>query len=500
MIATSKIIEIINSYSKQLESSGLLLRAFVSNKQLIGAIKTYAKGVNPNSIIAVFDNTLSCNGEEGIIFTTSAMYFSVVDVPGISVKCAMLRYMDIVNALISSSKMSDYSSVAQIDIKNLPYEYYRITSRTIKKTPFVAVINGIVNLAKEGYDFESDRTVSLINVRNYLNDRDSYMRAVFNRINNGEKLYDTKCWVTDSMGLTPMHYCIAMNDTRNAYRIVSKTMKMVSDVYLKNQPFGIYNYCMGIAMTGITSENTALFAELFRYTDDMQALEKKRKIAYSKEKTKEVAKFLWDSLTEAAQNAAIEQENQKADYVYSRIKQQEKREEQARKSSNYAEWLKEHEKLDRMKQKADEMFNAPEEKYDEYDDSEEFEECFGESDDYSDAYEEESSYEIAEDDDSSLVTSEEIEQRMSQLIYNHIDVCNEKLAELETAYHNSSSDVDPRYPIVKELIANGSKIGERLNASADELSLICVKFKYFYVQKSFIERYPLLKDFEVKED
>lgn len=512
MIATSKIIEIINSYSKQLESSGLMSRAFVTNKQLIGAIKTYAKGVNPDSIIAMFDNTLSCSGEEGIVFTTSAIYFSVVDVPGISVKCAMLRYMDMVNASIVSKKLSDFSSVAQIDIKNLPYEYYRITNRTIKKEPFIAILNEIRELITEGYEFENDRAVSIANVRNYLNERDSYMKNIYSKISNGEKLYDVKSWVTDSVGLTPMHYCIAMNDTRNAYRLVSKTMKKVSDLYLKNQPFGIYNYCMSLVMTGITDEKITLFAELFRYTDEMQALERKRKIAKAKETTKEVAKYLWDSLMETTQNAAIEQENQKADYVYSRIDQQEERVQELRRRVDkdpmlYGEWITAQNKLDRMREKADEMFGCPDddcdknsyadEYIDEYED-EETEEFFEEEDDS--FYEEDSDYEIAEDDYSSLVTSEAIEQHMTQLIYGHIDDCTISLNELNEAYNNQSKDVDPRFPIIKELISDSSKIGERLNGTTEELSLICIKMKYFWVQKYFLERYPSLKEYEVKGD
>lgn len=506
MIATNRIIEIVNSHSKQLESSGLLLRAFISNKQLIGAIRTFAKGVNPDSIIAMFDNTLSCNGEEGIVFTTSAIYFSVVDVPGMSVKCAMLRYIDMENAAISNGKLSDFSSVAQINIKNLPYDYYRITNRTIKKGPFVSILNEIIDLIVKGYEFETDRAVSIANVRNYLSERDSYMRTIYDKISNEEKLYDVKTWVTDSMGLTPLHYCIALNNTKNAYRIVSKTMKKVSDLYLKNQPFGIYNYCMSLAMTGINDDNIALFAELFRYTDEMQILERKRKIAKAKETTKEVAQFVWDSLMEAAQNAAIEQENQKADYVNSRIDQQEERVQKLRKQvekdpMKYGEWMKAQNKLDSMRKKADEMFCAPDDEYDENEYStDEMDECFDEEDDACEFYEEASDYEIAEDDYSSLVTSEEIEQHMSQLIYSHIDKCNSSLDNLDKAYKNENKDVDPRYPIIKEMMRNGHKIGERLYGEHEELSFLCIKLKYFWVQKSFLERYPLLKEYEVKGD
>lgn len=510
MIATSKIIEIVNSYSKQLESSGLLLRAYVSNKQLIGAIKTYAKGVNPDSIVAMFDNTLSSSGEEGIVFTTSAIYFSVVDVPDISVKCAMLRYVDMVSASISNSKLSDFSSVAQISIRNLPYEYYQITNRTIKKGPFVSILNEIINLNAEGYEFENDRAVSIVNIRNYLNERDCYMKNIYSKISKGEKLYEIKGWMTDSAGLTSMHYCIAMNDTKNAYRILSKTMKKVSDLYLKNQPFGIYNYCMNLAMAGITDEKITLFAELFRYTDEMQVLEKKRKIAKTKETTKEVAKYLWDSLMESAQNAAIEQENQKADYVYSRIDQQEERVQELRNRVDedpmlYGEWMKAQNKLDKMREQADQMYGCPDDDYDEagYSDEyidEEVEEYFEEDTDSCEVYEDDSDYEIAEDDYSSLVESENIEQHMSQLIHNHIDDCIISVDELNEAYNNHSKDVDPRFPIIKELMSDSSKIGERLNGTSEELSLICIKLKYFFVQKYFLELYPSLKEYEVKGD
>ena len=106
----------------------------------------------------------------------------------------------------------------------------------------------------------------------------------------------------------------------------------------------------------------------------------------------------------------------------------------------------------------------------------------------------------AEDDYSSLVTSEKIEQQMSRLIYGHIDDCIISLNELNEAYTSQSRDVDPRFPIIKELMSDSSKIGERLNKSPEELSLVCIKLKYFWVQKYFLERYPSLKEYEVKGD
>lgn len=508
MIATNKIIEIINSYSKELESSGILSRAIVSNSQLIGAIKSYARGVNPDAIIAMFDNTLSCNGEEGIVLTTSAIYFSVIDVPGMSVKCAMLRYADIINASISTEKKSDFSCVAQIDIKNLPYEYYRVTSKTIKKHPFISILNEIRNLVNQGYEFENDHKASIYNVRNYLYERDVYMKKIYNRLLNGEGLYDVKCWMIDSMGLTPMHYCIAFNDKDNAYRIMSKTMKRNVDVYLKNQPFGIYNYCMNLAMAGITDDNTPLFAELYRYTDKLKLLEKKRKIASAKETTKKVAKFIWDSLMEAAQEAAMQEENNKSNYVYGKIDEQEERVKKLRNQVNkdpmlYRKWMQEQERLDRMKKKADDMFGTSDDSYD-YEDS--YEEEF--DDNYEEEFEDETSYdcddsaddstyEVAEDDYSSLVTVEEIEQFIVNTIYEHIDNCKMALEDLKEAY-NESKEVDPRFPIINDMMADKDKIGLRLNSNLDDLSLICIKFKYFYVQKSIFDLYPSLKEFEVK--
>ena len=505
MNATEKIIEIITSYSKELESSGLLSRALVSNQQLIGAIKSFAKGVNPDAIIAMFDNTPSCNGEEGIVFTTSAIYFSVVDVSGMSIKCAMLRYVDIVSASISSDKLSDFLNVVQINIKNLPYDYYKVTSWVIKKTPFVSLINEIHQLADAGYVYESDHIGSMINIRNYLCERDDYMKTVYTKICNGENLSGVRGWVTDSIGLTAMHYCIAMNDIKNARRIISKTMKNNAQVYLINQPFGIYNYCMTLAMAGLEEEKISLFGELFMYTDEMKKLEKKRKYASAKETIKEVAQFMWDSLVKTVQNNA-ERAIACAD---SEIEQQEKYvqnlEEKADDLMSRERLRKEQERLDQMKNRADEIrFKndriAGMENQSKY--STDYDETFEETGEAVEGryenFNDESEYKIAEDDYSSLVTVEEIEERMKRLVLDHIDECERALEQLKNAYNHGDQDIDPRFPIINELMSKQGTIGDRLNADANALCLLHIKFKYFFVQKTFLERFPSLKAYEVQ--
>lgn len=492
MSVSKQLIDIINKYEMELESSGFLQRAYITNQQLVGAIKTFAKGVNPDAILGMIDNSLNNSGVEGILWSTSAIYFSVVDVPNYSVKHAMLRYEDILQSHISQKKLSDFSSVAQIDIKNLPYEYYRITSLTVRKTPFVAMLNDIADIAMTGESFEADNKPSIENVKNYLHVKDEYMLRLYSCLAAGEKVNDIRVNITDSMGLTPMHYCITMMDEANANRIIKKTIKYNADMYIKNQPYGIYNYCMDLIMAG--GERDGLFYRLFLATDEMATLEKKRKITSAKETTvqiiKDVGQALWDNLNEQSEKM----QEQRSEYVNKCIDQQTENVERARREvekdpMKYSQLQQAQMKLDRMKAKADELLgNGDESDYEEFSDyseDENIEDDFVEEDN-------DNSYEMSEDDYSNLINADMIASKMIEKSKEYFDECCREFASYETDYENDSSNVDPRFPIIKKLMKQSDEIGKRIEESD---VLLNIKFKYFLVPQRYIDEFPKLKQF-----
>lgn len=520
MKATRELLNIIESFRRELEASGFVVRAFISNTQIFGAIKTYVKGVNPDAIVAMIDNSLSNDGKEGIVFTTSAIYFSIVETPDNVVQHAMLRYEDIVDAQIVTSKTSDYSNVVCLKIRNLPYEYYKITSKTIKKTPFANMINDIKNLVDSGYIFETDHEVSLVNVRNYLQQRDTYMKGVLDNIRSSKKPYNIRVNSTDALGLTPLHYCIALRNYAFAEKILKTTMKKNADMYLKNQPYGIYNYCMSLTMTGDVindKEKLQLFKDIYLYSDELAVLEKRRKRAKTKETVKKAAKevgqFTWDYLN----GQAIKYAAQRADYIaqreseiYDKLDEQASRVEAARRKvdkdpMNYGEWIKEKNKLDRMQEKADEImgtgasndYDDYEESYEDYDDGLEVE---NEIEDYSEYEDEYSTYEISADDGSSLVDSEQIREKMLEILEKHIVSCKERLFSYDEDLQKEGNSVDPRFRVIKKVMSNEDELGNRLNADFTDKILICIKYKYFLIPSEYLDEFPELKCYVCREE
>ena len=90
----------------------------ISNNQLYGALTTYARGVNPNSVIGLSDPTDELSGKEGILFSTSAVYFSDADMPNGKHGFVMIMYRDITGAEASGKLLN---ASIEISVKNLPF-------------------------------------------------------------------------------------------------------------------------------------------------------------------------------------------------------------------------------------------------------------------------------------------------------------------------------------------------------------------------------------------
>ncbi len=213
----------------------------ISNNQIYGALTTYARGVNPNSVIGLSDPTDDLSGKEGILFSTSAFYFSDADFPNGKHGNGMIMYRDITGASASGSLLS---ACIEISVKNLPFQSIVIKDMTLNMEPLADVIGHIIDFLADGYEAESDRKPSLPAIKYYMNKRESIMCTVYQNILDNVAIPKEYCSCMDGLGLTPLHYCLLIGHEAMAVTIAKETGKYYKDIYIDGQPTGLYNYCL----------------------------------------------------------------------------------------------------------------------------------------------------------------------------------------------------------------------------------------------------------------
>lgn len=224
----------------QLEGQ-FFLRERLSNNQIYGALTTYARGVNPNSIIGMTCSNELYDGTEGILFTTSALYCSDVEFPNGKHGNIMILYRDLVSATASGSFLVNAN--INIEVKNLPFTSFQIKDMTIEMKALESVIDYIVSFMSSGFECDNDRKPSYANIIFYTKKKEKCMREVFNSIANGVQIQKRYCSCMDGLGLTALHYCLFLGNEYLAIDIAPETLKFYSDMYLNGQPFGFFNYC-----------------------------------------------------------------------------------------------------------------------------------------------------------------------------------------------------------------------------------------------------------------
>lgn len=131
-----EFIALMDSILPRIQLEGqFFLRERLSNSQIFGALTTFARGVNPNSVIGMTDSNDSYDGKEGILFSTSAMYCSDAELPNGKHGNVMVLYRDLVNASFSGSLLS---ARIDIEVKNLPFSSFPIPN-TMPKSKRMAL-------------------------------------------------------------------------------------------------------------------------------------------------------------------------------------------------------------------------------------------------------------------------------------------------------------------------------------------------------------------------
>lgn len=242
----------------------------LSNNQIFGALTTYARGVNPNSIIGIADPTDDISGKEGVLFSTSAVYFSDAELSNGKHGYTMIMYRDITGAQADGILLN---ACVEISVKNLPFSSVIIKDMTLNMKPLAAVIEKIVEFKENGFEFESDRKASIDVVKYYLKKQESIMNNIFSRIINNEDIPKEYCGCKDGLGLTPLHYCLLLNNERLAVSIAKETAKYYLDIYIDGNPTGLYNYCFLAAYKDLRDA----FCTIYEQSTDMKPIMEQRK-------------------------------------------------------------------------------------------------------------------------------------------------------------------------------------------------------------------------------
>ena len=201
----------------------------ISNNQIYGALTTYARGVNPNSVIGLADPSDDFSGKEGVLFSTSAIYFSDADLPNGKHGNVMILYRDITAASASGSLLN---SCIKIEVKNLPFQSITLKDMTLNMDPFVLVIEHIIEFFRDGYEAESDKKASLTAIQFYMTKRESIMQTVYTNIIDNVAFPKEYCSCMDGLGLTPLHYCLLLGHEPMAISVAKETAKYYKDILL----------------------------------------------------------------------------------------------------------------------------------------------------------------------------------------------------------------------------------------------------------------------------
>ena len=242
----------------------------ISNNQLYGALTTYARGVNPNSVIGLSDPTDELSGKEGILFSTSAVYFSDADMPNGKHGFVMIMYRDITSAEASGKLLN---ASIEISVKNLPFPSVVIKDMTINMESLVSVIEHIIKYVSDDYECESDRSTSLSAVNYFIHKREKIMYKVYSSIKNNETIPKEYCSCTDGLGLSPLHYCLLLGHEALAVSIAKESAKYYKDIYIDGQPTGLYNYCFMAAYRDLRDA----FAAIYECSTAMEPIMAQRK-------------------------------------------------------------------------------------------------------------------------------------------------------------------------------------------------------------------------------
>ena len=149
----------------------------IPTKKLDNAISTYASNVDQNQIMALLDTTLTQNGKEGILFTTTGLYSKDTLSEKVTVD-----YKDIIDIFVGSCNekgkyiSKDYNRKLKITKNNGDICY--IDHKSLNKLPLKEMLNKIVELSKNGLTGDVDKYIVMED--HDENTKYNYIRAIIN--------------------------------------------------------------------------------------------------------------------------------------------------------------------------------------------------------------------------------------------------------------------------------------------------------------------------------
>ena len=135
--------KLLERYHKQIQTvHGFNMYGVISSKALNNAISKYGKDVKEESVLALYDNTISQNGKQGFLFTdTKVCYLEVFDKP------KEIRYADIMVVMIGNENAKkDSDKTLEIVLKSGQIIVWK--SIYFNKTPLCEFFTELIKLEK----------------------------------------------------------------------------------------------------------------------------------------------------------------------------------------------------------------------------------------------------------------------------------------------------------------------------------------------------------------
>lgn len=214
-------VELLRKYAFEIGAGqGFYVKGFIPEKAEENAIKTFANGVDKESIIGLYDTSMGGSGKSGYLFTdTKVYYLQTMDKP------KKMWYDDIKSVEVTSLRDNDYENSIVFNM----YDEDRIEwkDRLLNKTPLARFFTEMIELVND-YPSQNNSSVSAEKSRNYGAIAGGIEVAAYQQVN---KSFDEERFHAEQ------GHGFAAERANDLYdRLTGHKAKIVGDDNIKNGP------------------------------------------------------------------------------------------------------------------------------------------------------------------------------------------------------------------------------------------------------------------------
>ncbi len=510
---TIKILEAIeNSRCSKSSEVGFVTQDDIKNAQLDRIIDDYDWGISPYAILGIRDGTSECSQKDWIAITTQKFIFARILPSGCEEECAASISIKNIKdfEIIPSEKyhyndfhLDDMNATLRISLHTYKiHDHFDFTINYIEKTPIKELFEEVVKIYNSGDENESDEKMSYDNMLYCYHRRDKSMIPIYQTILNGEKLSKNSKYDLDGLGLTPVHYAIALGKYKYAENMLYDLSETNRTSYINDNPYGIMNYTMETSIIsekkyGLQKQNHEdifdLQIALFRRTDVVKNSQSGGLLSILGDIGKALFGEVKKEISNNIEKVNTTYANKRSEAIDSAIAKQEELVESVK--GDYSRWVAENEKLERMREK---ISNDDEKEIDE-EAQNALEEIRGAVSDIVSAAKGTLASKAVESWGKISGSGEKYsEEELTNIFVDYLDLCRNTSRKYYDEMGNSCEEYDARYQVFIDMYLHPEIIKECISTPIEDKVLLVINGNYCSASKMLVERYSALKRCELK--